>query len=395
MEPFDLVIVGGGPVAGILAALLAKTPWRTALIDESKSAVGSRAIALNESSQRIFQYLGVWDLLVKNAGKIREIEVSRRGEFGKTHLSALDIQASALGWVVPETDLIIAIDQQLTGLPNLTRIAATPQSITRQDDATGIGLNNGTRVDARLVIGADGTNSNLRQLAGLQSHRHDFNSVAICATVSCNQPHQNQAWERFTDSGPIALLPLADPHTCSLVWCLDKGDADEYLRCDLHDFIARLQQQFGDSAGLFTSAQNRTGYSLEQSLCDQPVAERLLLVGSAARHLHPVGGQGLNLAIRDLAVLADLLELAGRQNADPGNRLLLSQFCDLRRTDWQATAKFSRHLPGVFSSHLPPLAVGRNLALTALELLPPLRRAFVRRATGQLSYREPHCEHKQ
>ena len=392
MDNFDLVIVGGGPVAGVLAARLADTSWNTAMVAPLPTVIGNRAIALNHSSRQILQSLDTWDRVANCAGEIARIQVSRRGEPGKTHLNASDLNSSQLGWVVPESDLMAAINQRLQNAPNLTVITATTDSIDPTDASISLTLNRPTTVSARLVIGADGFGSPLRRLAGIHFRDHIFNSVAISATVTTTQPHNQRAWERFTDSGPIALLPLTDPHCYSLVWCVDSIDADALLLSNNNDFLTCLQQAFGTRAGNFSQVSQREPYPLVQRTSATPTADRLLLVGSAARHLHPVGGQGLNLALRDVAVLADLLTQAAREQGDPGNPALLSHYCQLRRNDWRTTEKFSRHCAGLFAQTGTPLALGRNLALTALELIPPLRRGFVRRAAGQLGFR-PASQH--
>jgi 2-octaprenyl-6-methoxyphenol hydroxylase len=387
MDNFDLVIAGGGPVAGVLAALLADTPWNTAIITPAAPTIGNRAIALNHSSRQILQSLGIWDQVASNAGEIARIEVSRRGEPGKTHLNANDLGDHQLGWVVPERTLLAAINQCQQNTATLTTITATTDDIDQTDAAIALRLNTAATISARLAIGADGFNSGLRRLAGVQFRDYDFKSSAISATLTTTQPHHQRAWECFTDSGPIALLPLADPHGYSLVWCADSADAEALLHSNEDDFLATLRQAFGTRAGDFSDVSERELFPLVQRTCRSPRSDRLLLIGSAARHLHPVGGQGLNLALRDVAVLADLLAQVARERGDPGTPSLLSHYCQLRRNDWRTTEQFSRHCPGLFARSGTPLTVGRNLALTALELLPPLRRLFVRRTAGQLGFR--------
>ncbi|MEL0082772.1 MAG: FAD-dependent monooxygenase [Gammaproteobacteria bacterium] len=386
MHSCDLVIVGSGPVAGTVAALLAQHPWQITRVGVSPPASGSRAIALNHSSRQLFDSLGWWEPIARQAGQIRQIEVSRQHEPGKTHLQGTDIDAAELGWVIPEEQLLTIINEKLGGLPNLQSISATPAALTPGETSITLGLDRGSPVTSRLIIGADGAASNLRHLAALPVSRHDFQSIAICAAITSSQPHDYRAWERFTDSGPIALLPLPGADHYSLVWCVDAQDAEPLLSCDESEFIRQLQQAFGHRAGRFTGAVERSAYPLSQQVCRIPVADRLALVGSAARHIHPVGGQGLNLALRDLSVLVGLINQAGRQQGDPGSSALLQRYCDLRRGDWRATEQFARHLPGLFARRQLPLSLGRNLALTALEIIPPLRRAFVRRAAGQLGF---------
>ncbi len=393
MDHYDLVIVGGGPVAGTLTLLLASTRWKIALVApvaQPNPPAASRALALNHSSRQILTEVNVWSSLVDQAAGIRRIEVSRQGEPGKTHLDGDDIDADYLGWVVPETELLTAIERQLSRHENLTRIDARPVAVNTHADHSALALDSGVTLSARLLIGADGVNSCLRELAGISYQQRDFHSTALCATIAVTQPHLGRAWERFTDQGPIALLPLANPSHYSLVWCVQQADANPLIACDDQDFLCPLQQQFGFSAGLFTQMQARAAHPLIQRICRQPYADRLLLVGSAARHLHPVGGQGLNLALRDLATLTNLLIETDLQRGDPGAPALLNRYGDLRRADWRTTTEFSGQVPGLFANHGLPQTLARNLALTALELIPPLRRAFIRRATGQIAPLAPN-----
>ena len=380
---YDLAIVGAGPVAKSLGLLLSSHGWKIALVGPTTPLPGSRAIALNLGSKKLLNSLGVWPALSSQSGEIREIQVSRRHELAKSYLRASDIHQQHLGVVVEESRLIEALDQQLSTCHSITQVVAPATDICHNDTHLTLSLSDRAPIRTRLLIAADGMGSAIRQMTGLPVKQHDFHSTAICATVSLSEPHRGRAWERFTDWGPIALLPLPATDQYSLVFCAETYQSEQLMAMNQTDFLQALQDQFGYSAGIFTSVIDRYAYPLVQKTVHKPVSQRLLLIGSAARHIHPVAGQGLNLALRDCSTLNKLLSEAAANNADPGNDLLLQHYYQLRRKDWQLTEQFTGKMPSLFTSLNPATTLGRNLAVTALALFSPLRNAFIRRATGQ------------
>ena len=382
-EIVDLTIVGGGPVAKTLGLLLASAGWKIAMVAPATPPPGNRAIALNLGSKKLLSSIGVWPALSSQSGEISEIQVSKRHEFAKSYLRAADIQQQQLGFVVEESILLKELDQQLLISPSIIQVTASPTDIRNSDTDLTLNLCDRAPIQTRLLIAADGIGSAIRQMAGLPAKQHDFHSTAISATVSLSEPHNGRAWERFTDRGPIALLPLATADQYSLVFCSETYQSKQLMAMNQTDFVQELQLQFGYSAGVFTNVMGRYAYPLLQKTVPKPVGQRLLLIGSAARHIHPVAGQGLNLALRDCSSLNQLLSEAAISNADPGSELLLQQYNQSRLSDWRLTEQFTGRIPGLFASLDPATTLGRNLAITALELFSPLRKAFIRRATGQ------------
>ena len=380
---YDLTIVGAGPVAKTLGLLLSATGWKIAMVAPGAPPIGSRAIALNLGSTELLKSINAWQPLAPHSGEITEIQVSRRHELAKSYLRAEDIQQQQLGFVIPEATLVSQLDQRLSACSSITNIAGAPSAIEYSDTQIKLGLDNQPSIQSRLLIAADGLGSTVRQLAGLPVKEHDFHSTAICATVTTTEPHLNRAWERFTDQGPIALLPLATANQYSLVFCAETYCADDLMAMNEAHFIKELQQQFGFAAGIFTSATDRYAYPLVQRSVRSPLSKRLILIGSAARHIHPVAGQGLNLALRDCGLLNNLLSDTATNSGDPGNEQLLKHYCQQRHSDWQITEQFTRKIPGLFASINPATGIGRNLAVTAMDLFSPLRKAFIRRATGR------------
>ena len=380
---YDLAIVGAGPVAKTLGLLLSATGWKIAMIAPEATPVGSRAIALNLGSTELLKSIDVWQPLAPQSGEITEIQVSRRRELAKSYLRASDIHQQQLGFVIPEAALVNQLDQQLSACSSITEITGAPSAIEYSDTQVELSIADQPSIQTRLLIAADGLGSTVRQLAGLPVKEHDFHSTAICATVTSTEPHRSRAWERFTDQGPVALLPLATANQYSLVFCAETYAADDLMAMTESHFIKELQQQFGFAAGIFTSATDRYAYPLLQRSVRSPISKRLILIGSAARHIHPVAGQGLNLALRDCDLLNNLLSDSATNRGDPGNEQLLDHYCQQRRSDWQITEQFTRKIPGLFASINPATGIGRNLAVTAMDLFSPLRKAFIRRATGR------------
>lgn len=379
----DLTIVGAGPVAKTLGLLLSSSGWNIAMVAPTAPPPGSRAIALNLGSKKLLNSIGAWPALSSQSGEIREIQVSRRHELAKSYLRASDIHQQQLGVVVNESKLIEELGQQLSTCHSITQVDASPTEIGHSDTHITLSLRDQPPIQTRLLIAADGMGSAIRQMAGLPVKQHDFHSTAISATVSLSEPHRGRAWERFTDWGPIALLPLAATNQYSLVFCAETYQSEHLMAMNQADFLQELQHQFGYSAGIFTKAIDRYAYPLVQKTVHKPVSQRLLLIGSAARHIHPVAGQGLNLALRDCSSLNTLLSKTAASHADPGSEQLLQQYYQSRRNDWRLTERFTGKIPGLFASLNPATALGRNLAVTALELFAPFRKAFIRRTTGQ------------
>lgn len=386
MADFDLLVVGGGPVAHTLVRVLTPVSWTIGLVDPGWVGASEKSIALNHESRRILEEVAPWQTIANHATAITDINVSRAGELGRCSLSARDIHRDALGWVVNEAELIHWLSAERGVNDSVTVYRSRAIGFHAEPHSGTVELEDGATVSAKLVIGADGLASPLRQSANIRCKLTDLHSSALCAEIRGSRPHHGRAWERFDEAGPIALLPVAEGYY-SLVWCLRPDEVDSILELSEEQFLQQLQSRFGFAAGNFLAAGNRVAFPLIHSSCPRPFADRLLLIGSAARQIHPVAGQGLNLALRDLRTLADLLAETAQREGDPGEPLLLNHYCQLRNRDWRLVEQATRLLPAIFSADLWPLKTGRSLALTALALTPPLRRALIRRATGDFSYR--------
>lgn len=346
----QVAIVGGGP-AGMALALALKLHGVTAEIFEARERAAvcrdARVLALSDGARQILDWLGVWSGL--SATPIEAIHISQRGGFGRTLLRATELDLKTLGWVLPASELIAALDT-----------AVSAAAIVYQEN-TRIGT--GDTAGFSLTAYAEGA---VEAGAG---KRHDYGQHAVLCTVSVAAPHGNVAWERFTSEGPLALLPLGDRYAVVLT-CADEVLA-EVRSLDDAAFLGLLQQRFG-TRHRFIATTPRTAYPLGLRYLQDPVGERQVWLGNAAQTLHPVAGQGFNLALRDIWELAQALGGA----ADPGAPELLAAYARGRQADRRGAIGFTDLLIDGFASDFAPLKHVRGAGLLALDLLPPLR-AFV------------------
>ncbi len=390
---YDVVIAGGGLVGASLAVALAPTGLRVALVEaaalRSTSAAPTydeRSVALAHGSQLIYQTLGLWPQLQAEAEPIRSIHISDKGFFGVSRLHATQEKVPALGYVLENRVLgqvLYAALQRseisLLAPARVTRItpAADGNSARLSLDKTGAE----TLLDCRLLVVADGADSALRQQLGIATEERDYQQSAVIANVSTAKPHQNIAYERFTRSGPLALLPLSRGRY-SLVWTRRADEVAATLQADDTAFLQQLQQAFGYRQGAFIKTGKRSAYPLRLVKSAVESAGRALVIGNASHALHPVAGQGLNLALRDVAVLTRLLREAANTQSDVGASALLAEYTRLRTPDYQRVVRYTDGLVRVFSSDLPGLGPVRAGALFALERLSPLRRRLARQSMG-------------
>lgn len=388
---FDVIIAGAGLAGATLALAAAQQGLRVALIEAlprpttQQTGYDERSITLAYGSSRIFAGLGVWPALAKIASPIHRIHISERGRFGATRLDRAEEGVDALGYVVNARVLGGALFAALDALPTMTWLCpAKLTAIETFDDhvVARIAQDNGARaIRAQLLIGADGTDSTVRGLLGIGTTEHDYQQTAIVTTLTNERDHAHCAYERFTESGAIALLP-SSKRRMGLVWMQKTHDAQQAIALPDAEFLARLQQQFGSRLGTFRALGARRNYPLKLVQAQAQGRARSVLIGNAAHALHPIGGQGFNLGLRDIATLAQLLADARRSNQDLGAESLLENYRAWRAQDQQRVVRFTDGLARVFESDLPPLAAVRPLGFLAATLCPPLKHRIARSAMG-------------
>jgi 2-octaprenyl-6-methoxyphenol hydroxylase len=384
----DIAIVGGGLVGASLALALQPTGLRVTLVEAiapdsaAQPSFDERTTALGNGSRRIFEALGVWGAMAPQAAPIRDIHVSDAGRFGFARLAAAEFGLEALGHVVPNRVIGRALWQALAAAPRVrvlmpARVCAA--SLAPEGAVLTVDAADGQHgVRARLAIAADGATSVLRAVAGIDASVTDYHQTAIVASLRTDQPPDGVAFERFTPAGPMALLPLAPPWR-TLVWAVPPEVAPELLALPPAEFLARWQRAFGFRAGRARELASRGAYPLSLTRAERVTGERCVLLGNASQALHPVAGQGFNLALRDAAVLAEIVAAAAD---DPGAPEVLERFAAARATDRGAMLNFTDGLVRLFGSRRPGVAPLRDAGLLLFDVLPPAKRALSRISFG-------------
>ncbi len=395
MEDFDILIVGGGMVGASLAHALSGHEYRIGVIEAwpLDSAVqpsyDDRVIALSWGSRLILQGLGAWSGIEADAEPIRDVHISDRGHFGFTHLNHAQEGVDALGYVVTARTLGACLLNELGGLPDVEVICpASLQSFAVSERAVEVKLlqdDNPRKLTAKLLVAADGSDSRVRELLSINMKERGYGQTAIIANLSSDRSHEGFAYERFTDTGPLAMLPMTEQRI-SMVWTAQDEQVAELMGLSNEDFLGRLQDRFGYRLGRLQRLGKRVAYPLRLRQAEDPVRQRVALVGNAAHVIHPVTGQGFNLGLRDVSVIADILIDARRKGRDPGELELLESYQEWRKSDQNRVAMITDSLARLFANPFGPLRMVRNLGLVGLDLIPGLKHLVARQFMGIHGY---------
>ncbi|MEY3975243.1 MAG: hypothetical protein RLZZ33_298 [Pseudomonadota bacterium] len=391
----DLAIVGGGLVGASLALALRPTGLRVALIEgvtpdaAAQPSFDDRTTALGNGTRRIFESLGVWSAMATEAAPIREIHVSDAGRAGFARLDSREHDIDAFGYVITNRSMGRALTAALDAQVSLERrMPARCTAVAFDADGVSLHTEPGEQpLRARLVVAADGANSLVRSAARLGANVEDYQQVAIVAHVASSRPADGTAYERFTPTGPFAVLPLHDGHY-GIVWTLSPSAAEEVLALSDADYLARLQSAFGWRIGRLLRVGRRQGYPLRLTRSAAITADRCVLIGNAAQALHPVAGQGFNLGLRDAVTLAEILMGAladarrGGCGVDVGSATLLAEFARRRGADREGIIDFTDRLVKLFGDQRPGVPLMRDLGLLLFDLSPTAKQAMSRLSWG-------------
>lgn len=393
MERADAVVAGAG-LSGLSAALaLAEAGLRVAIVDRTDpraaaagNAVGGdiRTTAISLSSRRLLTALGAWAAVADAAEPILDILVSDAYSPFHMHYDHRAVGDEPMGHIVVNNALKASLLDRLATHPGVTIAApGTIAGLTVTPAAAILALDDGRRLTASLVVGADGRESAVRALAGLRVTRAPYRQSSIVDTIGHDLPHHGRAHERFLPGGPVAMLPLSGDRS-ALVWTERSAVAERIARLDDDAFAAALTERFGDSLGRLRPLGPRRIFPLELVVAERFVAERVALVGDAAHAIHPVAGQGFNLGLRDVAALAEVLADAVRLGLDPGAAAVLRDYQRRRRFDSASLTASTDGLVRLFSNDIAPVRTARGFGLGLVERIPALKRIAIRHAMGTL-----------
>jgi 2-octaprenyl-6-methoxyphenol hydroxylase len=385
----ELLIAGGGLNGLLLGIACAGAGLAVALVDREDPAAmldrgfDGRSSAIAYGSQQVLSALGIWPFIAAEAEPIREIRVADDNALLFLHYDHRELGADApLGWIVENRVLRRALLEHARSLPTLAFLAPLEVGgIDTSPFAAEAALSDGRRLTSRLVAAADGAKSPLRRGAGIRAVEWRYPQTAIVTTVRHERPHAGIAVEHFLPAGPFAILPMTGNRS-SIVWTERAELATSLIALPDAAFAAELAARFGDFLGAVEPIGLRWTYPLQLMLAERYVDRRLALVGEAAHVIHPIAGQGLNLGIRDVAALAEIIIDARRLGLDIGDDVLLRRYQQWRRLDALLLAAVTDGLNRLFSNSIAPLRLVRDLGLAAIDRIPPLKRFLMRDAMG-------------
>lgn len=390
-QDFDVLIAGGGLNGPTLALALAQVGLRVAVVDprpaRARSGAGfdGRAYSLAIASVRVLGALGLWDRLAPDAQPIHQIKASQ-GQPGEgaghflLHFDSAELGEGPVGHMLEDRFLHAALTEAMEGaVTTLPGLSVTGQEVGPAG-VTAI-LSDGQRLTARLLVGADGRGSGVATRAGIRRQGWDYGQTALVAAIDHALPHQGIAHQYFMATGPLAILPLPGNRS-NIVWSETTTNATAIAALEDDAFLEVLRPRFGDFLGDLSLAGPRFTYPLSISLAETYALDRIALVGDAAHGVHPIAGQGLNLGLRDVAALAEVLVDAARRGEDIGSLLVLERYQAWRRPDATALALGMDAVNRLFATDAPVVAGMRGLGMGLVQALPGLRRGFMRQAAG-------------
>jgi len=397
-DRFDVAIIGGGLNGLTQAIALARHGISVVVIDreDPARAVGAgfdgRVSAVALASQRMLAAIGLWQH-VSESQPMWDIRVSDGDSLLFLHYDHRDLGTEPFGYMVENRVMRQAQQAAIATLPNLELVAPmTARDIVYGQPGSGLPaeltLANGRRIQARLVIGADGRQSAIRQDAGIATLDWSYHQTGIVCTVQHDLPHEGVAQERFLPAGPFAILPMADDangkHRSSLVWTEPTERAAAIMALDDAGFEAEMRQRFGSGYGDCAVTGPRWSYPLTFVLAQRYTAHRMALIGDAAHGIHPIAGQGLNLGLRDIAALTEALVDAKRLGLDIGRIDVLDRYERWRRFDNVLLSTTMDVLTRLFSNDITPVRLARDLGLGIVNRISPLKKFFMRHAMGDI-----------
>ena len=384
---YDLAIVGAGIIGLTLASALKDSGLSIVLIEAkpySVAAMKGQAYAVHMSSKRIFTGIGVWDKILPQIETFRQVCLSDANYPGVVEFQPADLGTDVLGYVAEHQALLTPLQEFMQNCPNVKYLCPAEVVQTQyQPDGVEISLKaEGDRtIRTKLLVAADGARSPIRQSAGITTRGWQYWQSCIVAFVKPEKPHNNVAYERFWSSGPFAILPLPG-NRCRIVWTAPHEEAKALIALDDEQFLVQLRRRYGDRMGKLELDGDRFVFPVQLMQSDRYVLPRLALVGDAAHCCHPVGGQGLNMGIRDAAALAQVVQSAYNQGEDVGNLQVLKRYERWRKQENLTILGFTDLLDRMFSNNFLPVVIVRRLGLLMLKQIRPIKKYALQLMTG-------------
>jgi 2-octaprenyl-6-methoxyphenol hydroxylase len=383
---YDIVIAGGGMIGTSLALALEPLGLSVALVEAiprraaAQPSFDDRSTALSRSTQRMFVAMGLWPRIVAASTPIRTVHVSDQGRFGFSHIEAQEQGVEALGYVVINRVLGTVLQDALDNLESVdifcpARIVDIELAPDKAAAEVEFADGKQQTLTCDLLVASDGANSAVREMMGITAQKSHYGQCAVIGNLLPEKDINNVAYERFTEQGPLAILPVADGRA-GFIWTISEDDADRVMALDDDAFLAELQEQFGYRLGTFSKVGKRASYPLTLSKALRLTATRSVLIGNSAHGLHPVSAQGFNLGMRDVAAIVDCIA----ESADPA--VMLKQYASWRRSDQEKLVRFTDGLVKLFGSESRPLRALRNIGMLGFDLVPGVRSAFAKHTMG-------------
>jgi len=383
-KPISLLIVEAKQVEGLIKGSIKDS------ISNISPSFDDRTTALSYGSSKILQEAGIWSGLTDQVTPINTIHVSDRGHFGNVKINNVEHQVDALGYVVENRSLGKVLNHSLLEHEEIDFLC--PASIKLIEPiTTGMRLriaddnDSACSVDASLVVLADGGRSPICQQLGITIDKEQYLQKAIISNIAFEKPHQNIAYERFTETGPLAILPLSElagENRGALVWTINENDSDSLMGLSGQEILPLLQERFGYRLGRITRIGKRSCFSLSLAVAREQIRPGLVLLGNVAHTLHPVAGQGFNLALRDSDSLGEVLALSHLQDQNIGTMTVLQRFLQEQGHDQDRTISFSHYMTRLFSNDRSALVWARKFGLASIDILPLVKHSFARAAMG-------------
>jgi len=383
MQKFDITIVGGGLVGTMLAIALKNTSFRVALIEahvpefHPQAVRDTRSLALSYASKKLIQNLGFWPEIEQFSTPIKKIHVSEEKKFSKVILEANELNCDDFGHVIPIPLLYQTLQNHLIDNSQLTAIR--PAKLTAIDYESENKIWNLTldslphSIQTTLLIAADGDHSFIRETLKLPTSKLDYHQTAVVSTAKISEPHDNTAYERFTKEGVLAVMPREDQHV-AIIWTTENSNVENIKT----HFLSKTQFSMGYKLGKFSEVGTIQTYPLKFLHAEKQTQPGLILLGNAAHVLHPIAAQGLNLSLRDVSALSDLLT----QYPDLQDPLFYFAYEKKREADQKSSENFTKDLIRIFGSHNPFIALFRSVGMLAFDMIPAAKRIFCLRRMG-------------